>query len=99
MTNACHRRSKCRLCGGTQLSLVLKLEPTPPANAFITESQLDYPQETYPLDVFFCEKCYHVQLLDVVDPSVLFENYVYVSGTSSVFIKHFEEYVSSIIDI
>ena len=99
MTNACHRRSKCRLCGGTQLSMVLKLEPTPPANAFITESQLDYPQETFPLDVFFCEKCYHVQLLDVVDPSVLFENYVYVSGTSSVFIKHFEDYVSSIIDI
>jgi len=98
MSPACYRRTTCRLCGGKLLSEVLTLAPTPPANAFVSEDQLYKPQETFPLDVFFCEDCHHVQLLDVVDPAVLFENYVYVSGTSPVFVKHFEDYAKNIID-
>ncbi len=98
MDSACYRRTTCRLCGSSYLSEVLKLEPTPPANAFVAKTQLDQLQPTYPLDVFFCEDCYHLQLLDVVDPAVLFENYVYVSGTSPLFVKHFEDYVAFVVD-
>jgi SAM-dependent methyltransferase len=77
--------------------LVLSLTPTPPANAFISAADLDKNEERFPLDVFFCQDCAHVQLLDVVDPSVLFKNYVYVSGTSPVFVKHFEDYAAKMI--
>lgn len=97
MTELCHRRSTCRLCGGGALELVLKLEPTPPANAFVPAAGLGRAQETFPLDVFFCGDCGHVQLLDVVDPRVLFEHYVYVSGTSPVFVKHFEDYAAQVL--
>jgi SAM-dependent methyltransferase len=97
MSDACHRRSTCRLCGSSHVSEVLSLAPTPPANAFVGEKQLSEAQQTFPLDLFFCEDCYHVQLLDVVDPAVLFENYVYVSGTSPVFVKHFNDYASFVI--
>jgi SAM-dependent methyltransferase len=96
--NLCHRRPTCRLCGGTHLTLVLELAPTPPANAFVSRAELDQPQPMFPLDVFFCEDCFHVQLLDVVDPSVLFENYVYVSGTSPSFVAHFENYAKSVLE-
>lgn len=95
--NLCHRRSGCRLCGGDRLSLVLKLEPTPPANAFAPAAELGKEQPRFPLDVFFCEDCKHVQLLDVVDPRHLFENYVYVSGTSPVFVKHFDDYAADLV--
>ena len=98
MPSACHRRTACRLCGGKKLALVLSLEPTPPANAFVAANILDRPQERFPLDVFFCEACAHVQLLDVVDPRLLFENYVYVSGTSPVFVKHFEGYAGAVVN-
>ena len=77
---------------------MLSLAPTPPANAFVNESQLADIQPIFPLDVFFCEDCHHVQLLDVVDPVVLFENYVYVSGTSPVFVKHFDDYAAFVIN-
>jgi len=93
-----HRRKTCRLCASDHLSLVLSLVPTPPANAFVPEAELDKPQPVFPLDVFFCEACAHVQLLDVVDPRVLFEHYVYVSGTSPVFVKHFEAYAAFVMD-
>lgn len=97
-SDSCRRRSDCRLCGGTRLTLAFSLAPTPPANAFVPASALATPQARFPLDVFFCEDCAHVQLLDVVDPRILFEHYVYVSGTSPVFVKHFRDYAARISD-
>lgn len=92
MSGAVRRRTNCRLCGGTNVVLAFSLAPTPPANAFVSRGQTGTQQETFPLDVFFCEDCTHVQLLDVVDPRLLFEHYVYVSGTSPSFVRHFEHY-------
>lgn len=74
---------------------MLSLAPTPPANAFVSEPEAQ--QERFPLDLYFCDNCTHVQLLDVVDASQLFSDYVYVSGTSPVFVRHFAEYAQSMI--
>ena len=91
-------RLSCRLCESKQLTKVFQLTPTPPANAFISKNQLSTKQKTFPLDLFFCEGCAHLQLLVVLDPKELFENYVYVSGTSSSFVKHFSDYAESCIN-
>jgi hypothetical protein len=96
MTSACQRRDTCRLCGSRNLELALGLTPTPPANAFVPASELDRPQECFPLDLFFCRDCAHLQLLDIVDPSILFRHYVYVSGTSPVFVNHFKRYAQEV---
>ena len=96
-TDLCRRRETCRLCGSRNLTLVLQLAPTPPANAFIPAEALSKKQPVFPLDIFFCEDCRHVQLLDVVDPRVLFEDYVYVSGTSPSFVAHFEQYAKDVL--
>ena len=93
----CFRRADCRLCGSTQLELVISLQPTPPANAFVPFSMVGIPQECFPLEVYFCTRCSHVQLRDVVDPQELFGNYVYVSGTSPSFVKHFEGYADQLV--
>ena len=98
MTESHFRRKTCRLCQGTRLTEVFKLAPTPPANAFVAAAELSKAQELFPLDVFFCEDCAHVQILDVVDPRILFEHYVYVSGTSPVFVKHFEQYAAFVME-
>jgi hypothetical protein len=97
MTIRYYRRHDCRLCGSTALSLVLQLEPTPLANALVPRSQLGEPQPVFPLDVFLCDDCKHLQLLDVIDRRVLYEHYVYVSGTSPVFVEHFRQYADSLL--
>jgi len=94
----CHRRSTCRLCDSANLTKVLALTPTPPANAFVVDEYRSVEQAVFPLELFFCENCSHLQLLDVVDPAELFRNYVYVSGTSASFIKHFENYAHTCIE-
>ena len=98
MIELCKRRNTCRLCNKANLKLAFSLEPTPPANAFVDKQKISINQDCYPLDVFFCKDCKHVQLLDVVDSKILFEDYVYVSGTSPVFVKHFEEYANFLIE-
>lgn len=92
-----HRRATCRLCKSSELISVVQLTPTPPANAFVAEEAIDQTQSVFPLELFFCGRCHHVQLLDVVNPDYLFRDYVYVSGTSPSFVRHFEEYAGNII--
>jgi SAM-dependent methyltransferase len=93
------RRSTCRLGDAADLAGVIGLVPTPPANAFVSKERLAGVQEAYPLDVHLCRSCGHVQLLDVVDPGVLFGDYVYVSGTSPVFVEHFRRYAERILAV
>ena len=90
------RRSTCRLCDDVDLRLLFSLVSTPLANALVAADRLDEPQAVYPLDVHFCDNCCHVQLLDVVNPEILFRDYVYVSGTSPSFVDHFRRYAEDV---
>lgn len=98
MKAQCLRRLDCRLCGSRELSVVLALTPTPLANAFVAAPQLGKSDPVYPLELVLCAVCKHVQLRDVVDPQVLFRDYVYVSGTSPSFVRHFEDYARKIVE-
>ena len=90
------KKTACRVCMQNTLKKVLTLGPTPLANAFLTEQQINIGEKFYPLDVYFCTNCHFLQLGHVVSPLLLFQNYVYVSSTSKVFIKHFEQYAERV---
>jgi hypothetical protein len=92
-----YHRNNCRLCNSIDVVRVLELVPTPPANAFVPMEKLQERQSCYPLDVYFCKNCKHLQLLEVVDPEILFRDYVYVSGTSPSFVRHFQGYAEDAI--
>lgn len=86
-------RSSCALCGSTKQTVAMTLPATPPANEFVKEPG---PQDTFPLTLQLCDQCGHLQLAEIVDPERLFRNYVYVSGTSPVFVKHFDDYAREV---
>lgn len=93
-----HRRGDCRLCGSQILERVLQLTPTPPANSMVSAADCAVPQPVYPLDVYRCDGCGHLQLLDIVDPKLLFSHYVYVSSTSPVMVRYLQEQCAAIIE-
>lgn len=91
-----YQRTRCRMCDGADLARVMTLTPTPPGNTLLTEQQLGRAETRYPLDLYFCRACTHVQLGHVVDPAILYQNhYLYVSGTSQQFVRHLEEYAAA----
>ncbi len=85
------KRTTCRLCGGDGFDVAFRLQPTPPANAYVGRDELNAAEPGYPLDLYVCRSCHHAQLLDIVDPEVLFRHYAYVSGTSPVMVKHLQD--------
>ena len=92
-------RDSCRMCGRTSLIKVMSLTPTPPGNDFLTKEELGRDEPVYPLDLYFCEGCHHVQLGHVVDPQILYQkNYSYVSATSAQFVNHLKNYATDMIE-
>ncbi|MDP3733881.1 MAG: class I SAM-dependent methyltransferase [Nanoarchaeota archaeon] len=91
-----YRRASCRLCEQKDLHLVVAMPSTPIGGDFVSEDKLEEEQELYPLDLHQCADCGHVQLLDVVDPKVLFSHYTYFSGSTGL-INHFAEYADNVI--
>jgi C-methyltransferase C-terminal domain/Putative zinc binding domain len=73
--------------------------PMPLANSFLSGPEQFADEPSYPLDLYFCETCSLVQLLDVIDPELLFRNYIYVTGTSDTMAGHNRRYASTIVDL
>lgn len=78
---------KCLVCGSTDLTNYLNLGEQPLANSFSIEPGAEL--EKFPLRVNYCNVCSHSQLSELVDPTALFEDYLYVSGTSQTLKNHF----------
>jgi hypothetical protein len=90
-----HKNSHCRYCGGTRLEKFLSLGEHPPSNSFLRADQIP-SEERFPLDVYFCETCCLVQLLDVVSAEEIFGDYLYLASTSKALKKHYADVVSGV---
>ena len=93
MTKTHYRRDSCRLCKSKDVRLGVRMVDCPIGGAFVKDK--DTEQELFPLNLYQCGNCGHVQLLDVINPDVLFKDYTYFSGKTSL-IKHFKDYSSEI---
>jgi SAM-dependent methyltransferase len=71
----------CLACGSNNLIHSLDLGKQPLANSYLTTKDED--EQTYPLGVNLCSECFHLQLTTIVDPELIYKNYLYVSGTSN----------------
>ena len=91
------RRDNCRLCGASDLELVLQLAPTPPGDHYLPAERLKETQTVYPLDLFLCRACGLAQLRDVVDPDVLYGNYIYRTSISLGLTEHYQGYADEVL--
>ena len=79
---------KCRICNSKNISKVLNLGMQPLANSLKNESNLS--EDLYPLEILQCNNCSVIQLTETVKCSILFDKYVWVTGTSKVAIQYSE---------
>ena len=84
---------RCLCCDSTDIEILLNLNNQPLANSYHKEDEV---LDEYPLGVNICNNCYHIQLPHVVNPDLLFKDYLYVSGTTKTLhdnMKWFVDYV------
>jgi len=90
-------RETCRACGSCDLQLILRMAPTPPGDHYVTAEKLRDPQPVYPMDVVMCGVCGLAQLPDVVDPELLYRDYIYKTSISLGLVDHFDRYAESVL--
>jgi SAM-dependent methyltransferase len=80
---------ECLACGSLDLEKVIDLGDQPLANSF---SPNGLKLEKFPLQLNFCADCSHLQLSHNVKRTSLFEDYLYVSGTTSTLRNDFADF-------
>ncbi|EMI72099.1 class I SAM-dependent methyltransferase [Leptospira noguchii] len=93
--NNFYLRKDCRLCKSADLIKVLPLAPTALCDAYLKKKK---DQEIYPLDLFQCKNCGFVQIECVVDPEIIYRDYIYVTTSSSGLSSHFESYAKDVFE-
>jgi len=89
---------KCRICSGENLQLILDLGEQPPANSLISKAELSLLEPKFPLRLFWCNDCFLVQLLDIVNKEHLFKHYLYMTSASTPIVEHFKKYANDIFE-
>ncbi len=89
----------CRSCGSADLDVVLDLGLMPLSDG-LQEAGFDRDSEDrYPLTLVRCDSCSLLQILETVEPSILFgDDYPYFSSFSDALVEHSRLNVEAIIE-
>jgi hypothetical protein len=90
----CVQNTECLACGNSDIRSVLDLGSQPLANNYHTGKV----QEEYPLSLMLCQSCFHLQLSHIVNPDLMFKNYLYVSGTTKTLKEYFDYFATKTIE-
>jgi 2-polyprenyl-3-methyl-5-hydroxy-6-metoxy-1,4-benzoquinol methylase len=91
-------RSTCRLCDGADVERVVDIAPIPLAEKYLTAEQIHEPPELYPVDLYQCRTCGHVQIMDVIDPATLWQDFTYRSGQTQGIVDHLEMVAQQVVE-
>ena len=97
MNNSHYFRNDCRLCHSKNLSLALSLENSPLCDAYVQENKKHLHQDTFPLELYLCLDCGFLQIECVVNPEIIYRDYIYVTSSSLGLNDHFNKYASDVI--
>jgi hypothetical protein len=86
----------CKFCNSKQLKKILNLGSTPLANSYVVKYQDFKFEKSYPLELHLCKKCKLIQAPHNISPNKIFVNYDYLSGISSTWTRHCNEFFKKI---
>ncbi|MCB4421468.1 class I SAM-dependent methyltransferase [Synechococcus sp. HB1133] len=86
----------CRICKNQGIDLILDLGEQPLANSLKREAYIG--ENKVPLIICRCTKCGTIQLTENASPEVMFEDYVWVTGTSSTAKEYSKVFCQRVID-
>ena len=85
-------RTDCRGCESDNLKIFLDLGKIPLAGGFLSNTAAIKKENLYPLPIHVCHNCGLVQILEAIDPEILFQDYSFSSSTIGPLVQHFENY-------
>lgn len=89
-------KTSCAFCGSVSLTEVLDLGTVALAGGFLKPEQFAR-EPKFRLRVHFCNDCLAVQVVDIVDPKLMFANYFYFSSAIRTLREHFVDYATEMV--
>lgn len=83
------RRTTCRCCGSTAVELSIPLAKVPVVSPNVDVTDPAIVTTVAPLDTYLCRDCGLIQLMHVVDPALIYRNYLYRTAISKGLAEHF----------
>ena len=86
------------MCEGTRFEQVINIGDNPLVNSLIDEKDLDKKEPVFPLIVEQCQKCFLVQVRDIISADEIYKNvdYLYFSSDMPGLSDYFEEYAKDL---
>lgn len=91
-------RTTCRGCDRSTLEPILDFGPQPLAGGFLSGPEKTASEPRFPLAVHFCTSCGLLQILEPVDPEILFQDYSFSSSTIGPLVEHFRGYADRLVE-
>lgn len=91
-----YSRSTCAFCESTDLHQILDFGEVGLAGGFLTEKDIASEQK-FPMRFCYCSSCNAVQVIDVIDPDILFSDYFYFSSAIDSLREHFANYANEVV--
>ena len=89
-----YRKKNCRLCKSINLKYAIKFNKSPLCDDYAKKNKL---QNFYDLNLCYCSDCDFVQIDTVINPNIIYKNYIYETKSSITLKKHFREYSSDLL--
>jgi len=91
MIDGCVTLNNCVVCNNN-VSKIIDLGDQPLANGFLDSVT---QEKTFPLQVNACDKCLHLQLSHAVNLPLMYETYLYRSGTTDTYKKYMDWFATN----
>ena len=88
-----YKRKICRFCNSKNIKTVLPLNKSPLCDVYIKNIE---KQQFYDLNLCLCCDCNFAQLDTVVDPKIIYRDYIYVTSSSLGLSSHFLKFTQEV---
>src|SRR5215212_9375321 len=87
----------CRVRAPGDYEAVLDFGEVAPADSFLPSERDIAAEQRYPLTLVLCHRCLHVQIKEVLDPRLLFSEYVWETGIPASIQKYCQELADAVL--
>jgi SAM-dependent methyltransferase len=87
-------RTSCRGCESRRLTVIFDFGDVPLAGGFLSGPDAIPDERLFPLQIYVCQDCALVQILEVISPEILFGDYAFSSSTVPPLVEHFRQYAN-----
>ena len=97
MKNIYKVKNNCRLCKSDNIDKVVSIGDSPISEKY-SETKNSLPEDDLvPLDLYMCKDCSCVQLIHIVNPDYLWDNFTFKTSRNQKLQNHYQDYVDRLL--